>query len=93
MRGCRERGMQRPSEWVVVRFTLDDERRERFFCVLCTAIRAFRTFSRGFLGCHLGKLIDVTVACCKQSGNDSLAGFCELVAMSAGDFLQDAVSS
>ena len=63
------------------------------FCVLCTAITTFHSFSRGFLGCHFGKLVDVAVACGKQSGEDSLSGFCELVTMSAGDFLQDSMSA
>jgi len=63
------------------------------FCVLCTAITTFHSFSRGFLGCHFGKLVYVAVACGKQSGDDSLSGFCELVTMSAGDFLQDSMST
>lgn len=45
------------------------------------------------LGRHFGKLVDVAVACGKQSGDDTLSGFCEVVTMSAGDFLQDSMSA
>jgi hypothetical protein len=47
--------------------------------------------SARILSCHLGKLVYVAVACCKQSGNDSLSGFGELVTVSAGDLLEDSV--
>jgi hypothetical protein len=62
-------------------------------CDLCTAIKAFRSFLRRFLSSHLGELVYVAVARGKQSGEDSLTGFCKLVAMSARDFLQDSMSS
>ena len=54
---------------------------------LCTAIAGFPSISRGFLSCHFGKLVDIAVARCEQSGDDSLSGLSELVTMSAGDFL------
>src|ERR1700751_5221884 len=81
------------------RSTADDHPRQSAsirgwpFCVLCTAIKAFHSFSRGSLSGHFGKLVDVGVACCEQSGDDTLSGFGKLVTMSAADFLQDSMGS
>ena len=59
---------------------------------LCTADIQNRAVWRGFLGCHLGKLFNVSITGSKQSGEDSAAFGSELITVSVGEFAQKSVS-
>src|ERR1700730_18485731 len=62
-------------------------------CDLCTADIEDRAISRGFSGCHFGKLFNISVTSGKQSSEDSAAFGRELIAMSTGELAQKSMRS
>src|ERR1700687_3829403 len=62
-------------------------------CDLCTADMEHRAISRGFSGRDLGKLFNISVTRGEQSSDNSATLGSELIAMSAGEFAQEPMSS